>query len=137
LIGLPGADVIARAARIHVDERVYRLALTIDEKEIIIRCTDKNDPLALQEALEFFRIGDSDLIKLLGDPFTSALQENALPPGRFSNGIAGVSTHCKGAPETSSENNQDNVQSLRIQQFSIGFTSLIAGLTEMPANYSR
>ena len=87
MIALPGADVIARAARIHVDERVYRLALTIDEKEIIIRCTDKNDPLALQEALEFFRIGDSDLIKLLDDPFTSkSVTGKRFAAGRFSNG---------------------------------------------------
>lgn len=87
LIALPGADVIARAALGPVDERVYRLALTIDEIDIIRGCVRDGDPIALQEAIDFFRIGDSDLIKLLDGPFTPKnVTGKPFTEGRFSNG---------------------------------------------------
>jgi hypothetical protein len=88
LIVLPGADVIAIAAVVDVDERVQRLALTIDERKIIRDCVDDNDALALQEALEFFRITDADLPGLLDGPFTPRASAPGKPfaEGRFSNG---------------------------------------------------
>jgi len=88
LIALPGADVVAIATVVDIDERVYRLALTIDEIEMIRGCIDDDDPLALQEAIEFFRITDVDLPNLLNGPFTRRTSATGKPfsEGRFSNG---------------------------------------------------
>jgi RES domain len=89
LIALPGVEALTKAVSASIDERVYRIALTIDGQELIKRCVDANDPLALREADEFFQLKDSDLEAMLDDPFIAKPTERGGKPywpSRFSNG---------------------------------------------------
>jgi hypothetical protein len=86
---LPAADALAQALLSPIDERAYRVALTFDEQEIVTSCIDANDPAALREAIEFFELADSDLPRLLDEPFAAkptGTGEKPYWPSRFSNG---------------------------------------------------
>jgi hypothetical protein len=64
-----------------------RVTLTLDEKSILKECIDDGDADALQEALTFFEIEDSDLLALLDDPFKpKPVNGKPFPESRFSNG---------------------------------------------------
>ena len=70
---------------------MYRVTLTLDEKAILKQCIDDGDAVALQEATAFFEIEDSDLLKLLDDPFTpKPVNGKPFPESRFSDGDHGV-----------------------------------------------
>jgi hypothetical protein len=89
LIVLSGADVLSAADKVALDGRLFRIALTLDERQIISSCIEANDPAALEEAVKFFEITDSDLPRLLDDPFIPKSTEATGTPywrSRFSNG---------------------------------------------------
>ncbi len=71
-----------------MDERVFRIALTLDEIDLIKKCIDDHDQIALQEAMKFFELDDSDLEKLLNEPFNpkTIAGGKPFPESRFSNG---------------------------------------------------
>jgi RES domain-containing protein len=66
---------------------MYRVTLTLDEKDILKQCIDDGDADALQEATTFFEIEDLDLLALLDDPFKpKPVNGKPFPESRFSNG---------------------------------------------------
>jgi hypothetical protein len=67
------------------NDRTYRVALTVNEIETFKQCIQDDDPLALQEAIDFFPFEESDLQALLNRPFTPPFRE-----GRFSDGSHAV-----------------------------------------------
>jgi hypothetical protein len=89
---LPADEVLAQATMRDCDIRAYRVALTVNEKEIFDRCIDNQDSQALQEAAEFFPFAESDLQALLDGPFTPKPVSEGKPfrEGRFSDGSHAV-----------------------------------------------
>jgi hypothetical protein len=89
---LPAADVLSQSEAQHVNHRLFRVALTLDEIAILKQCIDKQDPAAFVEASKFFELDESDLSKLLDGPFTPKPVDGGkpFPERRFSNGDYGV-----------------------------------------------
>jgi hypothetical protein len=89
---LPAADVLAQAVPRDFDDRMYRVALTLNEIDILRQCIDSQDPLAFQEATTFFQLEESDLPALLDGPFTAKSIGEGKPfrQSRFSDGSYAV-----------------------------------------------
>ena len=71
---------------------MYRVALTLNEIEILRQCTDSQDAEAYQEATAFFPLEESDLPALLDGPFTAKPVGEGKPfsESRFSDGSHAV-----------------------------------------------
>ena len=86
---MPGADALAEADLTATDDRICRVALTVNEIQQIREFVNADDPLALQEVIDFFELKARDLDRLVDQPFTAkpfSSSGKPFPESRFSDG---------------------------------------------------